>query len=336
MSTGVSSRRRPRPRPERPQDAAEKNRPLVDDIRLLGRILGDVIREHEGREAYELIERVRQLSVAYRLKADASAGRVLDRLLKNLSADRTVTVIRAFSYFSHLANIAEDRHHVRRRLVHEREGHHQEGSIAVALERLHEADHRADDIARMLEGAYLAPVLTAHPTEVQRKSILDAERAIAELVGERDTLATAAARADNEALIRARVTQLWQTRMLRTARLTVADEIENVLSYYPATFLREVPRLYRELERALDGHAVAPFLRLGHWIGGDRDGNPNVGADTLRRALSRQSEVALRHYLVELHALGAELSMSGTLAPVSPALLALAAASPDSSEHRAD
>jgi len=336
MSTGVSSRRRPRPRPARPQDAAEKNRPLVDDIRLLGRILGDVIREHEGREAYELIERVRQLSVAYRLKADASAGRVLDRLLKNLSADRTVTVIRAFSYFSHLANIAEDRHHVRRRLVHEREGHHQEGSIAVALERLHEADHRADDIARMLEGAYLAPVLTAHPTEVQRKSILDAERAIAELVGERDTLATAAARADNEALIRARVTQLWQTRMLRTARLTVADEIENVLSYYPATFLREVPRLYRELERALDGHAVAPFLRLGHWIGGDRDGNPNVGADTLRRALSRQSEVALRHYLVELHALGAELSMSGTLAPVSPALLALAAASPDSSEHRAD
>ncbi|MEN9628574.1 MAG: hypothetical protein RJA10_1801, partial [Pseudomonadota bacterium] len=98
-------------------DAATKNKPLVEEIRLLGRILGDVIREQEGKSAFELIERVRQLSVAYRLKADASAGRVLDRLLKNLSADQTVTVIRAFSYFSHLANIAEDRHHVRRRAV---------------------------------------------------------------------------------------------------------------------------------------------------------------------------------------------------------------------------
>ena len=102
----------------RDDDAAEKNRPLVEDARSRGRLLGDVIREQEGREAYDLIERIRQLSVAYRLKADASAGRVLDRLLKNLTADQTVTVIRAFSYFSHLANIAEDRHHVRRRRAH--------------------------------------------------------------------------------------------------------------------------------------------------------------------------------------------------------------------------
>ena len=100
-------------------DAELKNRPLMEDIRLLGRILGEVIREQEGKDAFELIERVRKLSVAYRLKQDASAGRVLDRLLKNLSTDQTVTVIRAFSYFSHLANIAEDRHHVRRRAVHE-------------------------------------------------------------------------------------------------------------------------------------------------------------------------------------------------------------------------
>ncbi|MBE0548429.1 MAG: phosphoenolpyruvate carboxylase, partial [Rubrivivax sp.] len=179
-------------------------------------------------------------------------------------------------------------------------------------------------------------VLTAHPTEVQRKSILDAERAIAALVGERDELATPERRADNEALIRARVTQLWQTRMLRTATLTVADEIENALSYYPATFLREIPRLYRDLERALPGHPVAPFLRMGHWIGGDRDGNPNVSAATLRHALARQAEVALRFYLTEVHELGAELSMSGTLAPVSPEMAALAAASPDRNVHRAD
>jgi len=317
-------------------DAAAKNKPLVEDIRLLGRILGDVIREQEGKDAFELIERVRQLSVAYRLKADASAGRVLDRLLKNLSADQTVSVIRAFSYFSHLANIAEDRHHVRRRAVHERDGEHQEGSLAVAFERLHRADHRAADIARTLAQAYISPVLTAHPTEVQRKSILDAERAVAELIGQRDTLATDEQRRDSEALIRARVTQLWQTRMLRTAKLTVADEIENALSYYQTTFLREIPKLYREIERSLHGHAVAPFLRMGHWIGGDRDGNPNVGAATMKRALSRQAEVALRFYLTEVHELGAELSMSGTLAPVTPEMQALAERSPDTNVHRED
>jgi len=325
-----------RARPSMDADAAEKNRPLVEDIRLLGRILGDVIREHEGAAAFELIERIRQLSVAYRLKADASAGRVLDRLLKNLSADQTVTVIRAFSYFSHLANIAEDRHHVRRREAHERAGDLQEGSLALALERLHRADHRAADIAQVLHGAYISPVLTAHPTEVQRKSILDAERAIAELVAARDEPLTPHVRADNEALLRARVTQLWQTRMLRTAKLTVADEIENALSYYQATFLREIPRLYRDLERLLPGHAVAPFLRMGHWIGGDRDGNPNVGAHTMRLALARQAEVALRFYLTEVHALGAELSISGTLSPVTAEMCALAGRSPDTNEHRAD
>ena len=317
-------------------DAAAKNKPLMEDIRLLGRILGDVIREQEGKEAFELIERVRQLSVAYRLKKDASAGRVLDRLLKNLSADQTVSVIRAFSYFSHLANIAEDRHHVRRRQHHELQGHQQEGSLALTFERLHRADIRAADVAQTLAHAYISPVLTAHPTEVQRKSILDAERAIAELVSERDDLHGERGRRDNEALMRARITQLWQTRMLRYTKLTVADEIENALSYYQSTFLREIPRLYREIEEHLTGFAVPSFLRMGQWIGGDRDGNPNVTADTLRMALARQSEVALRFYLTEVHALGAELSISQMLAGVTPAMQALASASPDRNPHRED
>jgi phosphoenolpyruvate carboxylase len=183
-------------RPAPADDAAEKNRPLVEDIRLLGRLLGEVIREHEGSAAYELVERVRQLSVAYRLKNDANAGKSLDKLLKNLSSDQTVSVIRAFSYFSHLANIAEDRHHVRRREFHERqaatqEGHPpHEGSLDASFEKLTAADVRTGDIARMLQQAYVSPVLTAHPTEVQRKSILDAERAIAELVAQRDHLNT--------------------------------------------------------------------------------------------------------------------------------------------------
>jgi phosphoenolpyruvate carboxylase len=317
-------------------NAAQKNKPLVEDIRLLGRILGDVIREQEGREAFELVERVRQLSVAYRLKHDASAGRTLDRLLKSLSVDQTVSVIRAFSYFSHLANIAEDRHHVRRRAFHERQGHRQPGSLAHMMQRLQRAGIPSDELAATLEQAYVSPVLTAHPTEVQRKSILDAERAIAELVARRDALGSEDERAANERLIRARVTQLWQTRMLRTTRLTVADEIDNALSYYPRTFLRQMPRLYAELEQALPGRVLPTFLRMGHWIGGDRDGNPNVDASTLRLALARQCETALRHYLLEVHELGAELSVSLTLASATPELIALAERSGDANEHRLD
>jgi phosphoenolpyruvate carboxylase len=316
--------------------AAAKNKPLIEDIRLLGRILGDVIRQQAGHAAFELIERIRQLSVAYRLKKDASAGRVLDRLLKNLTADETVTVIRAFSYFSHLANIAEDQHHVRRNAVHERAGDQREGSLGAAIERLQRAHHRAGDIAETLRQAYISPVLTAHPTEVQRKSILDAERAIASLIAERDSPQTPQDRQHNEALLRGRITQLWQTRMLRTAKLTVGDEIENALSYYASTFLEQIPRLYRELEERLSGHDVGSFLRMGHWIGGDRDGNPNVTAATLRLALARQSEVALRHHLVQVHHLGAELSVSGSLVEVTPAMAALAERSPDDHVHRRD
>jgi phosphoenolpyruvate carboxylase len=318
------------------QTSDRRDAALREDIRLLGRILGDTIRQHEGREAFELVERVRQLAVAFRHKRDETAGRTLDRLLKNLTGDQTVSVIRAFSYFSHLANLAEDRHQIRDRLAHERLGHRLPGSLEHAFERLQAADLRAGDIAHALERAWLSPVLTAHPTEVQRRSIQDAERAIAALVAERDTLATERERNENEARIRARVTQLWQTRMLRTEKLTVADEIDNALGYYEATFLREIPRLYAELEQRLGGRRVAPFLRMGHWIGGDRDGNPFVTATTMRHALARQAEVALRFYLREVHALGSELSMSEQLAPVTPEMAALAARSPDHNPHRAD
>ena len=327
----------------------DKDQPLIDDIRLLGRILGDVIREQEGVEKFDLIEQVRKLSVAFRLHADQDADRALKKLLKRLSADQTVSVIRAFTYFSHLANLAEDRHHIRRRTIRERAGDTQEGSIDVALARLRWAGIAPDKIAETLSSSYVAPVLTAHPTEVQRKSILDAERAIAQLLAARDDLVeraqlynsardmlTPRALAANEAQLAARVTQLWQTRLLRYSKLTVSDEIENALSYYEATFLREIPKIYSELERALGLRSVASFLRMGQWIGGDRDGNPNVGADTLALALRRQSEVALRHYLTEVHLLGGELSLSARLVDVSPAMAQLAQSSPDANVHRQD
>jgi len=148
----------------------DKDQPLIDDIRLLGRILGDVIREQEGAAAYELVERIRQLSVAFRRKADRAADKALKQLLKSLSADQTVSVIRAFTYFSHLANLAEDRHHIRRRAVHERAGALQTGSLALTLQRLQQAGLAPDAVARTLAAAHVSPVLTAHPTEVQRKS----------------------------------------------------------------------------------------------------------------------------------------------------------------------
>lgn len=313
----------------------DKDQPLILDIRLLGRILGDVIREQEGKDAFELIERIRQLSVAFRRDDDRSADKALKKLLKSLSADQTVSVIRAFTYFSHLANLAEDRHHIRRRAVHERAGERsQTGSLALALQRLREAGIAPAQVARTLAGAHLSPVLTAHPTEVQRKSILDAERAIARLLAARDE-ASPRELAGIDAQLRARVTQLWQTRLLRFTKLTVADEIENALSYYESTFLPEIPRLYAELEAGL-GRPVAPFLRMGQWIGGDRDGNPNVTAATLDLALQRQAEVALRHLLTQVHLLGGELSMSGMLVGAGEAMRALADRSPDTNAHRQD
>ena len=336
-------------RNESAQRARENERPLVEDIRLLGRILGDVIRDQDGTDAFELIEQIRKLSVAFRRHADHEADQALKKLLSSLSGDQTVSVIRAFTYFSHLANLAEDRHHIRRRAVHERAGDTQEGSIDVALSRLRWAGISPATVVQTLADSFVSPVLTAHPTEVQRKSILDAERGIAQLLVARDDIRmralAAGARKDaltprelaaNEAQIRARVAQLWQTRLLRFTKLTVADEVENALSYYEATFLREIPKVYATLERELDQGPIASFLRMGQWIGGDRDGNPNVSAQTLAYALRRQSDVALRHYLTEVHYLGGELSVSAMLVDCSAEMRALAERSPDTNEHRQD
>ena len=331
------------------RNSRDNERPLVEDIRLLGRILGDVIREQEGAEIYELIEKIRKLSVAFRRDADHDADKALKKLLKGLPGDHAVSVIRGFTYFSHLANLAEDRHHIRRRVIHERVGDTQEGSIEVALQRLRWAGITPKIISQTLAHSFVSPVLTAHPTEVQRQSILSAERDIAELLRERDEIKARAAvvnaakdalspkeLANNEQRMRARVMQLWQTRLLRFSKLTVADEIENSLGYYESTFLREIPKIYASLEEALGVHPVAPFLRMGQWIGGDRDGNPNVNAQTLQHALKRQAEVALRHYLTEVHYLGSELSLSAMLVDFPPAMKALAEKSPDTNAHRMD
>ncbi|MEQ5841523.1 phosphoenolpyruvate carboxylase [Paraburkholderia acidicola] len=320
----------------------DKDQPLFQDIRYLGRLLGDVVREQEGSEVFDVVETIRQTAVRFRREDDSAASQALDKKLRSLSPEQTVSVVRAFSYFSHLANIAEDRHRNRRHRIHALAGSQsQAGTIAYALERLVEAGAAATPVLQQFfNDALIVPVLTAHPTEVQRKSILDAQHDIARLLAERDQPLTVRERAHNESLLRARVTSLWQTRMLRDARLTVADEIENALSYYRATFLEEIPALYADIEAALAEHGLParlpPFFQMGSWIGGDRDGNPNVTAATLEEAITRQAAVIFEHYLEQVHKLGAELSISNLLTGASDDLKKLAALSPDQSPHRVD
>ncbi|WP_330083978.1 phosphoenolpyruvate carboxylase [Methylocystis iwaonis] len=313
---------------------AKTEKPLDEDIRLLGRLLGDAVREHEGDEAFERIETIRRLSVAASRNKDQDAAAKLDALLRSLTAKEASSVIRAFSYFSHLANIAEDLHPLKERARALADGGTlDEPSLARSFSHLRKAAIGPGKIASALSRGWISPVLTAHPTEVRRKSLLDAERAIFTLLAAHEHL-KGKERARNEMELRARVTQLWQTELLRESRLTVRDEIENSLSYYRSTFLREIPRLYGNIESKLDGLRVPPFLRMGAWVGGDRDGNPNVTADSLSTALRMQCETALRFYLAEVHALGAELSISRRYGGATKALEDLAARSGDDNPHR--
>ncbi len=321
----------------------DKDAPLKEDIRLLGRLLGDVLRDQEGEEVYAVVETIRQTAVRFRREADAGAAKELDGMLKILTREQTISVVRAFSYFSHLANIAEDQHHIRRRRAHLLAGSNpQQGSVSFALCKLKEAGVSQETVGEFFQQALIAPVLTAHPTEVQRKSILDAEHDIARLLAERDLPLTPKEQAANLHLLRARIATLWQTRMLRYSKLTVADEIENALSYYRITFLRELPGLYDDIESDIAAHygdsqpATAPYVQMGSWIGGDRDGNPNVNGGTMEHALTRQATTILDFYLEEAHTLGAELSISTLMVKCSPELQALADQSPDTSDHRAD
>jgi phosphoenolpyruvate carboxylase len=312
--------------------------PLRDDIRLLGRLLGRTVAHFEGEPLYQAIEEIRQTATRFRRHGGPDDARLLDRLLKRLSPEATMSVVRAFSYFSLLANIAEDLAQVRRLRQLRRDGQPARGSIADTAQRLG-AGGGAVALRRILASADIMPVLTAHPTEVQRKSILDTERAIAAALGARDQAAASGDR-DAEAAagqaLATHVATLWMTRMLRTAKLTVADEIDNALAYWRATFVPQLPALYAEVEVRFEAPRLPPFLRLGSWIGGDRDGHPQVTAETVRQALAAQSQVMFEHYAREVHALGAELPLSAMLSPPDPALLRLAERSPDRSPHRAD
>ena len=324
---------------------ADKDAPLKEDIRLLGRLLGDVLRDQEGDAVFDVVETIRQTAVRFRRDADPEAGQELTNLLHKLTRNQTISVVRAFSYFSHLANIAEDQHHNRRRRTHLLNGSPpREGSVGYALGKLRAAGVQQPTVENFFRNALISPVLTAHPTEVQRKSILDAEHDIARLLAERDLPLTPKEQVRNLQLMHARIATLWQTRMLRYTKLTVADEIENALSYYRITFLRELPSLYDDIEDEIGVQyhgkpaqlGDSAYVQMGSWIGGDRDGNPNVNADTMRHAVMRHATTILDWYLDEVHALGAELSTSTLMVDITPAMQSLAERSTDQSPHRED
>jgi len=325
----------------RPRNA--KDKPLSEDIRLLGRILGDTLREQESEAAFELVERIRRTAVDFHRGGDPRAGASLAATLRSLDPDAVMTVVRAFTQFSQLANIAEDRHHIRRRRAHRVAGSKpQNGSIALAAQRAAAAGVTAAEISGFLLNGLVMPVLTAHPTEVQRKSILDAHIEIARLLDTRDRMRLTPEESEEYATALRRVILiLWQTRILRSARLTVQDEIDNALSFYGYTFLAAIPRLIEEIDAELHARYKSrlpppQMLRMGSWIGGDRDGNPFVTHETLAYAVESQSAVALAHYLEEAHKLGRELSLSLQRVEISPALKRLADAAGDNSDQRRD
>ncbi len=311
----------------------DEDLPLREDIRLLGRLLGDTIRDDAGQPMFDLVEQIRRTAVRYRRDQDAESMTLLEATISALDAAHATSVVRAFSYFHHLANIAEDLHQRRRRLASARDSViPDEESLAAALARLRSAGVSPRRVIARLERARVEPVLTAHPTEVQRKSILERHHAIAARLG--------ANRQDDatfESDLRRDIAILWKTSELRQVKPTVADEIENGLGYFRSTFLDVIPRIYAGLEDALGRDVeLAPFLRVGSWIGGDRDGNPHVKHDITEQAVTRQAGVIFEHYLAEIHALGSDLSLSSRYVEIPPELQALAEQSPDRATSRAE
>ncbi|WP_322516334.1 phosphoenolpyruvate carboxylase [Rhodopseudomonas palustris] len=331
--------------PNRADDSAalEAEARLRNDIRLLGRILGDTVRDQEGAAVFDLVEGIRQTSIRFHRDDDTTARRELEAILDGMSASDTVKIVRAFSYFSHLANIAEDQNNIRQMRAGSTAGSApRAGMLAKTLAHAREEGIGAAELRDFFRTALVSPVLTAHPTEVRRKSTMDREMQIAALLDQRERVQlTPEEWEQNEEQLRRAVVTLWKTNLLRRTKLTVLDEVTNGLSFYDYSFLREVPRLHCSVEDQLGGgesggpeDELASFLRMGSWIGGDRDGNPFVTAEVLHGTLQLQSARVLRFYLDELHELGSELSLASHLVSISDEVRALAERSPDHSPHR--
>ncbi|MFY9917795.1 MAG: phosphoenolpyruvate carboxylase [Mycobacterium sp.] len=308
----------------------EATEPMREDIRLLGAILGETVREQNGEEVFDLIERARVES--FRVRRSEIERVELAGMFDGIDIHKAIPVIRAFTHFALLANVAEDIHRERRRAVHVASGEPpQDSSLAATYLKLDSADLDSATVAETLTGALVSPVITAHPTETRRRTVFDTQHRITELMRLRLHAQThTAGGRDIETELRRNILTLWQTALIRLSRLKIQDEIETGLRYYPAAFLDVIPKVNAEVRTALqarwpDANLLGePILRPGSWIGGDRDGNPNVNADVVRLATSRAAYTALEHYFGEIAALQEELSMSARLVKVSDDLGALA------------
>ncbi len=317
---------------------------LSDDIRLVGRLLGDVIRAHAGSATFDLVESVRRAAVDGRRDHGSAAVDALQSLLGSQPIGAQLHVIRAFDWLALLANTAEDSH-IERRARHHRifDASPRPGSLEATFAKL--AGERADaaQVTEIVRDLQVSPVITAHPTEVRRQTVLIVLHQIGALLEQRDRLhPNDPERSEIERELEVAILTLWQTALLRLSKLRVRDEINEALRYYQASLFEVVPRLLDELARlaerdfGVEELDTSRTISMGSWIGGDRDGNPFATAEVLRLAVGRQAFVALDHHLATLEHLSRELSMSARLVEPTAALQALAEASGDDSPFRAD
>ncbi len=309
---------------QRTEVGREATEPMREDIRLLGGILGDTIREQNGAEIFDLVERARVES--FRVRRSEIDRADLAGMFDGIGIRKAIPVIRAFTHFALLANVAEDIHRERRRAVHVAAGEPpQPSSLAATYVKLDTAQLDSTRVAEALAGALVSPVITAHPTETRRRTIFLTQHRITELMRQR-----LHGHHDIEDELRRHILTMWQTALVRLSRLQIQDEIETGLRYYPSSFFEVIPQVNAEVRAALQkrwpgaGLLEEPIVRPGSWIGGDRDGNPNVTAEVVRLATGEASFTALDHYFGELAALEEELSMSGRLVRTSDELTALA------------
>ena len=317
-----------------------KEAPLRRDVRSLGMLLGDVLREQAGEDLFAHVEALRQGTIRRR---DAEAhgnqdeaarhGATALELVHSLPVDRAILLTRAFAFYFELINLAETNHRKRRRLALQWRGQaaRQRGSLVGTLCEMRRVGISADEALAWLKRVIIVPVFTAHPTEVARRSVMFKRRRIGDFLAELDRIPIPEqdlARLEEQVL--AEITSLWQTDEVRSHRPTVYDEIKMGLDYYDVSIFATLPGLYREISAALrasygleiEAHELPQVLRFGSWIGGDRDGNPFVTPQVTRDAIHLARGHLLLYYQGRLEEIIDLLTTSGQQMPVSEELLA--------------
>ncbi len=307
---------------------APEDRPLRAEVGRLGALLGELLRELAPDGVFETVEAAR-LAARRRRKGEAVAGAELAAILRDLPAPRALEVVRAFSAYFGAVNMAEQVHRLRRRIDYLSADTPQRGGLRAAALELRRRGTTAEEVEAALATIVVEPVFTAHPTEPVRRTLLKKDQRLASALVQRfreETLDPGALATLDER-IALEMASAWQTEEQLPGRPTVAEEVEHVLFFLADVLFRVVPAVHEELESALElayGRRIPverPVVRFASWVGGDMDGNPNVGADTMRATLARHLELALRRYREELRTLHEHLSQSTTRVAVDDAVL---------------